>query len=152
MQNPLNNAQSAHYIHYERSSLKSKDRKRILISLCRSWRPRDNSSLCATYPHMYACGCHTKKRKRLIRKRPSGEPSSPPYTVHIMNDLSFSFLAGFKLRRQHWCFLLLLFLIVIIGLIVGLSRSGHPVSILNSPQLQQAAIAQLLREVPLVDG
>ncbi len=62
-------------------------------------------------------------------------------------------MPGLKLRRQHWCFLLILCSVLLVGIVVGLLFDSTPdATILNSPELQQAAVAQLLREVPLVDG
>lgn len=62
-----------------------------------------------------------------------------------------------KLRRQHWCFLLLLFFLLLLGLFLFTSSSTSSTSanndsLLNSPELQRATVAQLLKEVPLIDG
>ena len=63
------------------------------------------------------------------------------------------FFPGFKLRRQHWCFLVGLFLLILLLVLFTSSRTQtYEESILNSPALQQAAVVKLLKEVPLIDG
>ena len=61
----------------------------------------------------------------------------------------FSF-GGVKLRRQHWCFLALVLVVAVICLGVLLPMSGNTGN-LNKEQ-QKNLIAQLLTEVPLIDG
>jgi hypothetical protein len=77
--------------------------------------------------------------------------------VPLINLTNFHFvtISGLKLRRQHWCCLFVLFSVLVIGLIsFSSSASASDVgdNLVNSPKLQQEAVAQLLREVPLVDG
>ena len=63
----------------------------------------------------------------------------------------FLFLfGGVKLRRQHWCFLALVLVVAVICLGVLLPMSGNTGN-LNKEQ-QKNLIAQLLTEVPLIDG
>lgn len=77
---------------------------------------------------------------------------------HLLFDQSsdadqVSCFTGLRLRRQQWCLIITLLIVVLI--VLGLSLSGlnrDHASLLNSPELQQAAIQQLLREVPLIDG
>ncbi len=64
--------------------------------------------------------------------------------------------SGWKLRRQHWCLLLVVGVAAVFGLYAVISKSSSTFAnlgdVANDPQLQQATVAQLLREVPLVDG
>ena len=79
-------------------------------------------------------------------------------------------IPGLKLRRQHWFFLgcLLLVIIFTLALTVPISSPGssstsllggeggsgsnyNPV-LANDPDMQRKAVAQLLTDVPLIDG
>ena len=79
-------------------------------------------------------------------------------------------ITGLKLRRQHWFFLgcLLLVIIFTLALTVPISSPGssstsllggeggsgsnyNPV-LANDPDMQRKAVAQLLTDVPLIDG
>ena len=66
------------------------------------------------------------------------------------------FIAGLKLRRQHWFFLGCLCLVLIFALAIcvpiSTSTSSQNYELMNNPVLQQQAVAQLLQEVPLIDG
>ena len=76
------------------------------------------------------------------------------FTFCIKFPVSQSFFSfpfgGVKLRRQHWCFLALVLVIAVICLGVLLPMSGDT-GALNKEQ-QKNLIAQLLTEVPLIDG
>lgn len=60
------------------------------------------------------------------------------------------FSGGVKLRRQHWCFLALVLVVAVICLGVLLPMSGNTGNL--TKEQQKNLIAQLLTEVPLVDG
>ena len=57
---------------------------------------------------------------------------------------------GIKLRRQHWCFLALVLVVLIICLGVLLPNSAAIVNL--SKEEQKNLVAQILTEVPLIDG
>ncbi len=58
-----------------------------------------------------------------------------------------------KFRRQHWFFMGCVAVLLIFALALGISLSrGSGASLAQSPELRDAAVAQLLAEVPLVDG
>jgi hypothetical protein len=67
--------------------------------------------------------------------------------------LNFFYRTGLKFRRQHWFFMgcVAVLLIFALALAISLSR-GSGASLAQSPELRDAAVAQLLAEVPLVDG
>ena len=64
--------------------------------------------------------------------------------------------SGLKLRRQHWFFLGCLCIVLIFALAICVpittSTSSQNSELMNNPELQQQAVAQLLQEVPLIDG
>ena len=63
----------------------------------------------------------------------------------------FSLIAGgIKLRRQHWCFLALVLVVLIICLGVLLPNSAGIVNL--TKEEQKNLVAQLLTDVPLIDG
>ena len=68
----------------------------------------------------------------------------------------FFLITGLKLRRQHWFFLGCLCLVLIFALAICVpittSTSSINSELMNNPVLQQQAVAQLLQEVPLIDG
>ena len=68
----------------------------------------------------------------------------------------FILFLGLKLRRQHWFFLGCLCLVLIFALAIcvpiSTSTSSFNSELMNNPELQQQAVAQLLQEVPLIDG
>ena len=74
-------------------------------------------------------------------------------TTIIIIHIIFS---GLKLRRQHWFFLGCLCLVLIFALAICVpittSTSSQNSELMNNPELQQQAVAQLLQEVPLIDG
>jgi uncharacterized membrane protein YhaH (DUF805 family) len=70
----------------------------------------------------------------------------------IFKKSTFSF-SGLKFRRQHWFFMGCVGVLLIFALALGISLSrGSGTSLSQSPELRDAAVAQLLAEVPLVDG
>ena len=71
--------------------------------------------------------------------------------IEFVSQSFFLFISGgVKLRRQHWCFLALVLVVAVICLGVLLPMSGNTGN-LNKEQ-QKNLIAQLLTEVPLIDG
>ena len=69
---------------------------------------------------------------------------------HFIPNFFLFLFGGVKLRRQHWCFLALVLVVAVICLGVLLPMSGNTGN-LNKEQ-QKNLIAQLLTEVPLIDG
>ena len=72
-------------------------------------------------------------------------------TSPFQHDIHSSLVAGgIKLRRQHWCFLALVLVVLIICLGVLLPNT----STLNNltKEEQKNLVAQILTEVPLIDG
>ena len=87
--------------------------------------------------------------------------------VYINN---ISFISGVRFRRQHWCLLSILLLIIVLGIAIGLhvnsstttdeSDSGDlkksedeiQVSIPTTDEGRLKAVKQMLKEVPLIDG
>ena len=73
-----------------------------------------------------------------------------------LNLSAFLFISGLKFRRQHWFFLLclvaLLFTLLIIWLSTISQDSSADILRITSPEKQAEVVAQLLREVPLIDG
>ena len=57
---------------------------------------------------------------------------------------------GIKLRRQHWCFLALVLVVVIICLGVLLPNTTITANL--TKEEQKNLVAQILTEVPLIDG
>ena len=74
-----------------------------------------------------------------------------------------------RFRRQHWCLLSILLLIIVLGIAIGLhvnsssstdESSAIPtqptniiqVSIPNTEEGRLKAVKQMLKEVPLIDG
>ena len=66
------------------------------------------------------------------------------------------FFSGLKFRRQHWfflgCLVVLLFTLLIIWLSTISRDSSADILRITSPEKQAEVVAQLLREVPLIDG
>lgn len=60
-------------------------------------------------------------------------------------------LSGVRFRRQHWCLLSILILIVVLCIAIGLpiSSEAWPPS---TPEARMAVVKQLLKEAPLIDG
>jgi hypothetical protein len=73
-----------------------------------------------------------------------------------LNFNPFLFISGLKFRRQHWFFLLCLVALLFTLLIIWLSSisqdSSADILRITSPEKQAEVVAQLLREVPLIDG
>ena len=94
--------------------------------------------------------------------------------------LSFKYVLGVRFRRQHWCLLSIILLIIILSIAIGLpiksssddggdgvdgagAESGDStgdqvgggevqVSIPQTHQARMKAVKQLLKDVPLIDG
>ena len=64
--------------------------------------------------------------------------------------LIFLLFSGVRFRRQHWCLLSVFILVLVLCIAIGLpiSRDGPP----STPEARMAAVQQLLKEVPLIDG
>ena len=76
----------------------------------------------------------------------------------FLHDLSkyFFLFAGLKLRRQHWCFLGCLLVIVLLLLVIwmasGSSISGSSDLKMMSEAKRAELVKEVLKEVPLIDG
>jgi len=73
-----------------------------------------------------------------------------PEMENARGKVNIVIFSGVKLRRQHWCFLALVLVVLFICLGVLLPMSDNARN-LNKEQ-QKNLIAQLLTEVPLIDG
>ena len=78
-------------------------------------------------------------------------------TLLFLHDLSKYFLfSGLKLRRQHWCFLGCLLVIVLLLLVIwmasGSSISGSSDLKSMSEAKRAELVKEVLKEVPLIDG
>ncbi len=60
------------------------------------------------------------------------------------------FLSGVRFRRQHWCLLSVVLLIIVLSVAIGLPLSGEDLPL--TAEEQAAVVKQLLKEVPLIDG
>ena len=62
----------------------------------------------------------------------------------------FFVFPGVRFRRQHWCLLSIFILVLVLCIAIGLpiSNGGPP----STPEARLAAVKQLLKEVPLIDG
>ena len=60
------------------------------------------------------------------------------------------FLSGVHFRRQHWCLLSVVLLIIVLSVAIGLPLSGEDLPL--TAEEQAAVVKQLLKEVPLIDG
>ena len=73
--------------------------------------------------------------------------------IYYLSNFSFP---GLKFRRQHWfflgCLVVLLFTLLIIWLSTISRDSSADILRITSPEKQAEVVAQLLREVPLIDG
>ena len=83
---------------------------------------------------------------------------------------TFLYISGVRFRRQHWCLLSILLLIIVLGIAIGLhlnssdTANDHDsadlkkpddeiqVSIPTTQEGRVRAVKQLLKEVPLIDG
>ena len=77
-------------------------------------------------------------------------------------------ILGVRFRRQHWCLLSIILLIIVLGIAIGLSVSSSDdekresgdlkdltniqVSIPTTKEARMQAVKKLLKEVPLIDG
>ena len=71
--------------------------------------------------------------------------------IYYILALRLSFFAlGVHLRRQHWCLLSIFILVVVLCIAIGLpiSTEGPP----STPEARMAAVKNLLKEAPLIDG
>jgi len=73
-----------------------------------------------------------------------------PEMENARGKVNIVIFSGVKLRRQHWCFLALVLVVAVICLGVLLPMSGNTGNL--SKEQQKNLIAQLLTEVPLIDG
>ena len=81
----------------------------------------------------------------------------PTYIVSVYKHFNMpSYISGLKLRRQHWFFLGCLCVVLIFSLAIcvpiSTSTSAFDSELMNNPVMQQQAVAQLLQDVPLIDG
>ncbi len=60
------------------------------------------------------------------------------------------FFSGVRFRRQHWCLLSVVLLIIVLSVAIGLPLSGEDLPL--TAEEQAAVVKQLLKEVPLIDG
>ena len=80
-------------------------------------------------------------------------------------------ILGVRFRRQHWCLLAIILLIIVLGIAIGLPLSASDdkegesgdlidstggdniqVSIPTTKEARMEAVKKLLKEVPLIDG
>ena len=95
--------------------------------------------------------------KTVFSKSQNARKRGPSVLIAINSILTlFLFISGLKFRRQHWFFLLCLVALLFTLLIIWLSSisqdSSADILRITSPEKQAEVVAQLLREVPLIDG
>ena len=59
-------------------------------------------------------------------------------------------ISGIRFRRQHWCLLSVILLIIVLSVAIGLPLSGDDLPM--TAEERAAVVKQLLKEVPLIDG
>ena len=88
-----------------------------------------------------------------------------------MLNLPFLFILGVRFRRQHWCLLAIIFLIIVLGIAIGVhlnssssdngegesgdltaSEDNVQVSIPTTEVARMKAVKQMLKQLPLIDG
>ena len=86
------------------------------------------------------------------------------------NEFYFLIFSGVRFRRQHWCLLSILLLIIVLGIAIGIhvnssaqsdvdeledlkkAQDEIQVSIPTTEEGRIKAVKQMLKEVPLIDG
>ena len=90
--------------------------------------------------------------------------------IILFKDCYCGFVSGVRFRRQHWCLLSILLLIIVLGIAIGIHvNSSQPaeegdagegikpdgaiqVTIPTTEEGRVRAVQQMLKEVPLIDG
>ena len=72
----------------------------------------------------------------------------------MISNRMFVYIAGLKLRRQHWFFLGCLLGLICLLFVIWMASTSSATSDLSKmkPEQQAALVADLLKEVPLIDG
>lgn len=95
---------------------------------------------------------------------PSGKPPHKrPFKARLLQGergVSLEFgkfvalisISGVRFQRQHWCFLSIVILILVLCIALGLPLSGDEIQIPATEEARMEMVQHLLTEVPLVDG
>ena len=70
--------------------------------------------------------------------------------IEIVSIKFIASFSGIRFRRQHWCLLSVILLIIVLSVAIGLPLSGDDLPM--TAEERAAVVKQLLKEVPLIDG
>lgn len=119
----------------------------------------------------YNCTIYLNKTNNVREYVVKGVSMSNDFLSIFNSFNTLLIISGVRFRRQHWCLLSIILLIIVLGIAIGLhmnssksddsegesgdlttSEDNVQVSIPTTEEARMKAVKQMLKEVPLIDG